>query len=110
MRKRKPMTVQMLLSKAPDEKILDMYDELEAGVVPTTSACREMMRRMNRMIDQGTLCINPSTYRKVYLPSLAKLVYAEMAKRYAWHMLHRYEIPEYMKTTEFDELMKGVDA
>lgn len=34
------------------------------------------------MIDQGKLCINPSAYRKVYLPTLAKAVQKEMAHRY----------------------------
>ena len=38
---------------------------------------------MNRMIDKGELCINPTTYRKVYLPTLAKAVQKEMARRYA---------------------------
>lgn len=103
------MTVQQLLAKAPDEKIMEMYEELEAGVVPTTSACRMMIKRINRMIDQGTLCINPSTYRKIYLPSLAKLVYAEMAKRYAWDMRHKYEVPNHMAPVDFDNLMKGTE-
>lgn len=106
---RHTMTVQELLSKAPDEKIMEMYEELETGVVPTTSACREMIKRVNRMIDRGTLCINPSTYRKIYLPSLAKLVYAEMAKRYAWDMRHKYEVPSHMSPIDFAKLTEGVE-
>lgn len=106
---RSTMTVQQLLAKAPDETIMDMYEELESGVVPTTSACRQMIKRANRMIDQGKLCINPSTYRKIYLPSLAKLVYAEMASRYAWDMRHKYEVPNHMKPVDFDKMMEGVE-
>lgn len=105
---KKTMTVQQLLAKAPDEKIMEMYEELECGVVPATSACRKMIRQINHMIDQGTLCINPSTYRKIYLPSLARLVYAEMAMRYAWDMRHKFEVPDHMTSIDFDKLMKGV--
>lgn len=105
---KKTMTVQQLLAKAPDEKIMEMYEELECGVVPTTSACRKMIKQVNRLIDQGTLCINPSTYRKIYLPSLARLVYAEMAMRYAWDMRHKFEVPDHMAHVDFDKLMEGV--
>lgn len=105
---KKTMTVQQLLAKAPDEKIMEMYEELECGVVPTTSACRKMIRQINRLIDKGTLCINPSTYRKVYLPSLVRLVYAEMATRYAWDMRHKLEVPDHMAPVDFDKLMEGV--
>lgn len=105
---KKTMTVQQLLAKAPDEKLMEMYEELECGVVPATSACRKMIRQINRMIDQGILCINPSTYRKIYLPSLARLVYAEMAMRYAWDMRHKFEVPDHMAPVDFDKLMEGV--
>lgn len=105
---KKTMTVQQLLAKAPDEKIMEMYEELECSVVPTTSACRKMLKQVNRMIDQGTLCINPNTYRKIYLPSLARLVYAEMAMRYAWDMRHKFEVPDHMTSIDFDKLMEGV--
>lgn len=104
---KKTMTVQQLLAKAPDEKIMDMYEELESGIVPTTSACRQIIRQVNRMIDRGTLCINPSSYRKVYLPSLAKLVYAEMATRYAWDMRHKLEVPDHMTSVDFEKLLEG---
>jgi len=104
---KKTMTVQQLLAKAPDEKIMEMYEELECSVVPTTSACRKMIKQVNRMIDQGILCINPSTYRKIYLPSLARLVYAEMAMRYAWDMRHKFEVPDHMAPIDFDKLMEG---
>ena len=105
---KKAMTVQQLLAKAPDERILEMYEELESGVVPTTSACRRMIKHANRMIDRGTLCINPTTYRKIYLPSMAKFVYAEMAARYAWDMRHKFEVPDHMTPVDFDRLMEGV--
>lgn len=104
---KKTMTVQQLLAKAPDEKIMYMYEELESGIVPTTSACRQIIRQINRMIDRGTLCINPSSYRKIYLPSLAKLVYAEMATRYAWDMRHKFEVPDHMTSVDFEKLLEG---
>lgn len=104
---KKTMTVQKLLAKAPDEKIMDMYEELECGIVPATSACRKMIKQINRMIDCGVLCINPSTYRKIYLPSLAKLVYAEMAARYACGMRSKYKAIEHMAPVDFDKLMEG---
>lgn len=104
---KKTMTVQQLLAKAPDEKIMDMYEELESGIVPTTSACRKIIRQVNRMIDRGALCINPSSYRKVYLPSLARLVYAEMATRYAWDMRHKFEVPDHMTSVDFEKLLEG---
>jgi hypothetical protein len=103
------MTITELLAKAPDSEIMTMYDEIESGIVPATSACREFTKRVNRMIDQGKLCINPSSYRHVYLPGLTKLLCAEMAKRYAWDMRHRYEVPKYMTKVEFSKALEGVE-
>lgn len=105
----KTMTVVELLAKAPDSEIMAMYSEIEAGVVPATSECRKFCKRVNRMIDQGTLCINPSSYRKVYLPGLAKLINAEMAKRYAWDMRHKYEVPQYLTRKQFNDVLEGVE-
>lgn len=104
-----PMTITELLAKAPDSEIMAMYEELESGIVPATSACRKFISRVNRMIDQGNICINPSSYRKIYLPGLSKLLCAEMAKRYAWDMRHRYEVPKYMTKVEFNNALEGVE-
>lgn len=78
----KVMTLEVLLTKTDDGVLLDIQEELIAGVVPTTSNTRKFCRKVNRMIDQGQLCINQTTYRKVYLPTLAKAVQKELARRY----------------------------
>ena len=78
----KVMTLEQLLSNTEDDVLLDIQEELISGIVPATGAAHGFVRKVNRMIDQGKLCINPSTYRKVYLPTLAKAVQKEMAHRY----------------------------
>ena len=80
---RTTMTLEELISKTPDGELYDIFCELDSGVVPATGYSREFCRKVNRMIDRGHLCINPTTYRKVYLPTLAKVLYREMSRRYA---------------------------
>lgn len=79
---KKPMTLEQLLTKTPDSVLLDIQEELLSTVVPATGPSHRFVRHVNRMIDKGELCINPTTYRKVYLPTLAKAVQKEMASRY----------------------------
>lgn len=76
------MTLEQLLKKTDDSVLLDIQEELLSGVVPATGPSHCFVRHVNRMIDKGELCINPTTYRKVYLPTLAKSVQREMARRY----------------------------
>lgn len=76
------MTLEELLTKTPDGILLDIEEELLDAVVPATGKTQEFRRTLNRMIDKGELCINPNTYRKVYLPTLARAVHKEMARRY----------------------------
>jgi hypothetical protein len=76
------MTLEQLLRKTDDGVLLDIQEELLSGVVPATGPSHCFVRHVNRMIDKGELCINPTTYRKVYLPTLAKAVQKEMARRY----------------------------
>lgn len=78
----KAMTLEQLLKKTDDSVLLDIQEELLSGVVPATGPSHSFVRHVNRMIDKGELCINPTTYRKVYLPTLAKSVQKEMARRY----------------------------
>lgn len=78
----KAMTLEQLLKKTDDGVLLDIQEELLSGVVPATGPAHSFVRHVNRMIDKGELCINPTTYRKVYLPTLAKAVQKEMARRY----------------------------
>ena len=79
---RTTMTLEELLSKTKDGELLDIQTELLSAVVPATGYAHSFCRRVNKMIDRGELCINPTTYRKVYLPTLAKAVQKELARRY----------------------------
>lgn len=88
------MTLEELLKRTPDGTLLDIELELLSAVVPTTSKTQEFRRKINRMIDQGDLCINPNTYRKVYLPTLAKAVQREMARRYTQALIKGVAEPD----------------
>ena len=76
------MTLEQLLEKTLDGDLMDIYNEIHSQTVPATGYAHEFCRKVNRMIDKGTMCINPTTYRKVYLPTLAKAVEKELARRY----------------------------
>ena len=75
-------TLEQLLANTEDGTLLDIQEELLTKVVPATGYAHSFIRKVNRMIDQGKLCINETTYRKVYLPTFAKAVQKEMARRY----------------------------
>lgn len=79
---KKSLTLEALLTKTEDGVLLDIQLELMSGIVPASGQAHQFCRKVNRMIDKGELCINPTTYRKVYLPTLAKTVQKEMARRY----------------------------
>lgn len=81
------MTLEKLVEKTSDGDLLNIYQEINSQIVPATGYAHEFCRKVNRMIDKGTLCINPTTYRKVYLPTLAKVVTKELASRYAGAIL-----------------------
>lgn len=83
----KRLTLEELLKRTPDGILLDMELELLESVVPATGVTQNFRRRVNRMIDRGELCINPTTYRKLYLPTLAKAIQKEMARRYTQALL-----------------------
>jgi hypothetical protein len=75
-------TLEQLLKVTPDEELIDIQIEIMNAVVPATGFAHGFCRKVNKMIDKGTLCINPTTYRKVYLPTLVKAVQKELASRY----------------------------
>ena len=79
---RKIMTLEELLKVTPDGVLLDIQNELLENVVPASGYAHKFCRTVNKMIDKGELCINPTTYRKIYLPTLAKAVQKEFARRY----------------------------
>lgn len=91
---RKTMTLEELLTKTPDGVLLDMGIEILNAVIPTDSKTQEFRRKVNKMIDRGELCINPTTYRKVYLPSLIRAVQREMARRYTQALLNGVAEPD----------------
>lgn len=76
------MTVEKILAREDDSVILDIELELLSGKVPATGYAHAYCRKINKLIDAGECCINPTTYRKVYLPTLAKLVQKECARRW----------------------------
>lgn len=88
------MTLETLLKNTPDGALLDIQNELLCGIVPATGYAHSFVRKVNRMIDRGELCINPTTYRKVYLPTLAKAVQKEFARRYTMVLLNGVAKPD----------------
>lgn len=86
-------TLEKLLKRRDDRELLDIYTELESGKIPSTGYTHEFCRRVNRMVDEGELCVDEGRYRHIYLPTLAKAVYKEMADRYATYM-YSYKAPE----------------
>lgn len=77
------MTLEELLRKTSDEDLLNIHLELQSCIVPATGYSHAFCRKVNRMIDAGKLCVREDSYRKIYLPTLAKAVLKEMASRYA---------------------------
>ncbi len=87
------MTIEKLMSYTDDSELLDIYMELESGKVPATSYAHDFCRKVNKMIDDGDLSVRENGFRHIYLPSLRKLVYREMASRYACYM-QNYKAPQ----------------
>lgn len=83
------LTLEKLLSKEKDGVLLDIQLELDRAVVPATGYAHEYIRKVNKMIDAGELCINPTTYRKVYLPTFARAVHKELARRWMHSVCYR---------------------
>lgn len=94
------MTIEEMLMKESDVTLLNIHDELESCLIPATSYAHEYVRKINRMIDEGKLCVVAGKYRNVYLPTISKMIYKEMARRYSAHCY-------YTKTTPFDSVQDG---
>lgn len=82
------LTLEELLTTIPDGELYDIFREIHSNVVPATGYAHGFCRKVNRMIDKGELCINPTTYRKVYLPTLVKAVQRELSRRYVELLRH----------------------
>lgn len=102
---RTTMTLEELLSKTSDGVLLDIQEELLSAVVPASGKAHQFCRKVNKMIDKGELCINPTTYRKVYLPTLAKVVQKELARRYSIALTNGMIIPD-ATPTQLDLLVE----
>ena len=87
------MTIEKFMSYTEDAELLDVYLELASGKVPSTSYAHDFCRKINKMIDDGDMAVNENGFRHIYLPSLRKLVYKEMASRYAFY-LQNYKAPQ----------------
>ena len=83
------MTLAKLLASEEDSTLIDIQEELQSGIVPATGYAHSYCRKVNKMIDKGEMRINQTSYRKVYLPSLAKAVQKELACRYVNYCKHR---------------------
>ena len=94
------MTLELLLAKEESGLLLNIQQELAEAIVPATGYAHSYCRKVNRMIDHGELCINPNTYRKVYLPTLSRAVHKELARRWAEGML--------VKTGSAPELLRAL--
>lgn len=80
-------TLEDMLMATSDEEMINMWLEIDSAVVPATGYAHMFCKKINRLIDKGDLCINPTTYRKVYLPTLVKAVQKELARRYVEQVL-----------------------
>lgn len=81
------MTLDEKMRKTTDEELINMWNEIESCVIPATSHSKMFCRSVNRLIEKGEMCINPNTYRRVYLPTLVKAVHRELARRYVERVL-----------------------
>lgn len=84
----KRKTLESLLRNEDDGTLVAIAQELLSDTIPATSYTHGYIRRINRMIDKGELCINSTTYRKVYTPTLAKAVYKELAARHVNYIMN----------------------
>ena len=77
------MTLEKLLAEESDSVLAYIQRELSEALVPSDGYTHSYIRKVNTMIDDGELCINETTYRKVYLPTFARAVHKELARRWS---------------------------
>lgn len=90
-------TIREYLAEESNERLLKIEKELLTGVLPADGEANKYCREINRKIDKGELCINPFKYRKVYMPTLSKMVQRELASRYYRLMVGSIDTPESFK-------------
>lgn len=97
-------SIEKIMNNLDDGELLDIYLELDAGKVPSTSYAHEFCRKINRMVDNGEISVKAEGFRHIYLPSLRKLVFKEMARRYAATLQYAAPVPGYtFESTDDDE-------
>lgn len=99
------MTVEDLLTKVPDGRLLTMHEELTAALIPNTCEVHEFVQRVNRLIDKGELCINSNNYRHMYTPTVRNLIFKEMARRYALASVGKSS--KVYSDVEYDRILEG---
>jgi len=100
-------SIEKLMNSVDDGELLDIYTELESGKVPSTSYAHDFCRKVNRMIDDGELSVKQDGFRHIYLPSLRKLVFKEMARRYAAVLQYTKPTPGYVYESAQDGAADG---
>ena len=101
-------TLEQLLSHLGDDVLYAINQELDTGFIPASGQAHSFCRRVNRLIDQGKLSVNPNTYRKVYLPTLYKAINVEMARRYM-HIIDKSKPIEYQPVqVSLDDVIKYI--
>lgn len=96
------MTFEQLLKNEEDSVLLDIYNELNSCVVPATGYAHAYCRKVNKMIDSGDLCTLPDKYRKVYLPTLSKMIFKEMSRRYAQVLYNEKTLMDAVRATPLE--------
>jgi hypothetical protein len=74
------------LKSLPEKQLIEMASEIRSGYAPANGPTKKFNKLINRKIDNGEVAINPTQYRRIYLPTLSKLILAECTDRYlhAW--------------------------
>lgn len=94
------MTIEELLMKTNDAELLAIYTELESRVVPSTGYAHAFVRKVNNMINDGKLCVVQDKYRNVYLPTMARLIFKELARRYVCHCQYKKTVMDIVDNAE----------
>jgi hypothetical protein len=74
------MNIEELLEMESDEDLIAIQRELATKICPKNGYAHSYCKKVNKRIDNGLMEVN--NYRKIYLPSLTKLINQELAQRY----------------------------
>lgn len=74
------MTLEEYLRSLSAAELLPVEHELLTGMVPANGFAQSLRRVCNEMIDEGEMSVN--AYRKIFLPTLARAIHKEFARRF----------------------------